>query len=85
MASISRAVSLAESAFPKRASAWDLFFGSRPTQGSSYEPMSSSSLQHLTLKTAFLVALASSRRLSEVHAFSGNPKGYSFKPMAVFL
>ena len=78
--SVSRAVSLAEAAVPKRAPAWDLFLVLDHLKGSPYEPMSSSSLQHLTLKTAFLVALASGRRSSEVHAFSGNPKDYSFEP-----
>ena len=78
--SVSRAVSLAEAAVPNRAPAWDLFLVLDHLKGSPYEPMSSPRLQHLTLKIAFLVALASSRRSSEVHAFSGDPKDDSFEP-----
>ena len=39
-----------------------------------------SSLKHLTLKTAFLVSLASGRRCSEVHALSGLPSDVAFEP-----
>ena len=37
-----------------------------------FEPMKDTDLQHLTLKTAFLLALASSKRCSEIHAWVSN-------------
>ena len=51
--------------------------GSSP---SPYEPLKQSSLKHLTLKTAFLVSLASGRRCSKVHTLSGLPGDVAFKP-----
>ena len=44
-----------------------------------FEPIREISLKNLSLKTAFLVTLASGRRGSEVHAFSGDPKSYAFE------
>ena len=37
-----------------------------------FEPMKDTDLQHLTLKTAFLLALASGKRRSEIHAWVAN-------------
>ena len=37
-----------------------------------FEPMKDTDLKHLTLKTAFLLALASSKRHSEIHAWVAN-------------
>ena len=37
-----------------------------------YEPMKDTDLKHLTLKTAFLLALASGKRRSEIHAWVAN-------------
>ena len=37
-----------------------------------FEPMKDTDLKHLTLKTAFLLALASSKRRSEIHAWVAN-------------
>ena len=37
-----------------------------------FEPMKDSDLKHLTLKTAFLLALASGKRRSEIHAWVAN-------------
>ena len=34
-----------------------------------FEPMKDTDLKHLTLKTAFLLALASGKRRSEIHAW----------------
>ena len=34
-----------------------------------FEPMKGTDLKHLTLKTAFLLALASGKRRSEIHAW----------------
>ena len=35
-----------------------------------YEPLHKASRFHLTLKTVFLLAMATARRVSEIHAFS---------------
>ena len=35
-----------------------------------FEPLGKASLFHLSVKTVFLVTLATARRVSEVHAFS---------------
>ena len=45
-----------------------------------YEPLKQWSLKRLTLKTAFLVSLASGKRCSEVHVLSGLPSDVAFKP-----
>ena len=37
-----------------------------------FEPMKDTDLKHLTLKTAFLLALASGKRCSEIHAWVAN-------------
>ena len=37
-----------------------------------FEPMKDTDLKHLTLKTAFLLALASGKRRSEIHAWVAN-------------
>ncbi len=51
---------------------WDLMIVLRHLMRAPYEPMSGSSLADLTRKTAFLVALASAKRTSELWAFSAN-------------
>ena len=47
---------------------WDLPFVLDALMRHPYEPMEESSLENLTLKTAFLVAVTSGRRVSEIHA-----------------
>ena len=37
-----------------------------------FEPIKDTDLKHLTLKTAFLLALASGKRRSEIHAWVAN-------------
>ena len=37
-----------------------------------FEPMKDSDIKHLTLKTAFLIALASGKRRTEIHAWVAN-------------
>lgn len=49
---------------------WNLAFVLNSLTKAPYEPLSSASLKFLTLKTVFLVTLASGRRRSEVHALS---------------
>ena len=57
----------------RRIPAWDLFLVLASLRGPPYEPLREVPLKFLTLKTAFLVPLASGRRSSEVHALSGLP------------
>lgn len=49
---------------------WDLAVVLKALQLSPFEPLSSTSFQHLSYKCCFLLALASGRRRSEIHAFS---------------
>lgn len=43
-----------------------------------FEPLHKASRLHVTMKTAFLLALASARRRSEIHAFSVDPEHLRF-------
>ena len=45
---------------------------SMSSQKAPFEPMKDTDLKHLTLKTAFLLALASCKRRSEIHAWVAN-------------
>ena len=47
---------------------------------SPYEPLREASLKHLTLKTVFLLAMASAGRRSELQALMFDPKYIQFKP-----
>lgn len=49
---------------------WDLNVVLTRLMGSPFEPMHKASLKHLTLKTAFLIAITSVRRVSELQALS---------------
>ncbi len=49
---------------------WDLPTVLKFLNGSPFEPIQSASLRDLTIKTAFLVAMASGRRCSELHALA---------------
>ena len=51
-----------------RPPAWDLNVVLKHLRGSPYEPLSGASLENLTRKTLFLVALATAARVSEIHA-----------------
>ena len=67
---------------------WDVAFVLESLRGPPYEPLKSSSLKNLTLKTLFLLALASSKRVSELHGLSyevshtrhWREMGFSFVP-----
>ena len=74
-----RGASISQAKSPKRIPAWDLFLVLDYLKRPPFEPIREISIKHLTLKTVFLVTLASGRRGSEVHAFSGNPKSYAFE------
>ena len=47
---------------------WNLSVVLNELTKAPFEPMKDTDLKHLTLKTAFLLALASSKRRSEIHA-----------------
>jgi len=49
---------------------WELEVVLNYLKGPPFEPLRRATLKHLTLKTVFLVTLASGRRCSEVHALS---------------
>ena len=49
---------------------WDLSCVLWSLTKAPYEPLSGASLKYLTLKTVFLLAFATARRRSELHAFS---------------
>ena len=48
---------------------WNLSVVLNELTKAPFEPMKDTDLKHLTLKTAFLLALASSKRRSEIHAW----------------
>ena len=56
------------------------YLKSRPS-----EPMRDSTLKYVTLKTAFLVTLASGRRCSEVHALSASSTVFSRTGVTLIL
>ena len=74
------------------APSWNLPLVLRMLGKSPFEPMSTASLKLKTFKTAFLIAVASGRRCSSLHALSVNrdhmrwdPGGVTLTPAAGFL
>ena len=53
-------------------SKWNLSVVLNELTKAPFEPMKDTDLKHLTLKTAFLLALASGKRRSEIHAWVAN-------------
>ena len=51
---------------------WNLSVVLNELTKAPFEPMKDTDLKHLTLKTAFLLALASGKRRSEIHAWVAN-------------
>ena len=51
---------------------WNLSVVLNELTKASFEPMKDTDLKHLTLKTAFLLALASGKRCSKIHAWVAN-------------
>ena len=51
---------------------WNLSVVLNELTKAPFEPMTDTDLKHLTLKTAFLLALASGKRCSEIHAWVAN-------------
>ena len=69
----------------KLAPTWSINDVLRSLQGSPYEPMDRAPLDALTHKTLFLVAAASARRRSELHALSVKRGFIRFTPAGVHL
>ena len=76
---------LLEARSPRRAPAWDLNLVLSFLKGPQFEPLHSLDLRALTLKTTFLLALASGRRVSGVNHFSGLPKDVGLSPEGSFV
>ena len=51
---------------------WNLYVVLNKLTKAPFEPMKDTDLKHLTLRTAFLLALASSKRRSKIHAWVAN-------------
>ncbi|KAL8565033.1 hypothetical protein ACOMHN_003409 [Nucella lapillus] len=59
---------------------WDLFLVLNSLLVASYEPLVSIQMELLSFKTVFLIALASGRRRSEIHALRGLGQDVGFHP-----
>ena len=59
---------------------WDLCIVLEALSKPPYEPPREAFLKHLTLKTVFLLAMASGRRRSELQALVFDPQYIQFKP-----
>lgn len=77
---IARSLALEESRRPRRIPAWDLYLVLSSLRLAPYEPLESIPFKLLTQKTVFLLALASGRRRSDLHALSGSPSDLAFEP-----
>ena len=75
--SLIRGISQGSSARRVRVPAWDLFLVLAHLRNPPFEPVNTINLKFLTLKTVFLVSLATGRRCSEIHALSG--QGFDIK------
>ena len=60
---------------------WDLAFVLSHMCKAPFEPLDKASLFHLSVKTVFLVTMATARKVSEVHAFSIDPDHLRFSNM----
>ena len=58
---------------------WDLAFVLSTLCKESYETLSKASLIHLTMKTSFLLTMATARRVSEVHALAIDEEHLRFR------
>ena len=75
---VARGLSLREARQPCRTPSWDLFVVLDALRRPPFEPLHSVSFKFLTMKTAFLLSLASGRRRSEIHALSGAKHDIAF-------
>ena len=64
---------------------WSLQLVLRKVKSPSFEPLASTSLQLLTFKTAFLLAVTSVRRASELTALWADPPFIQFHPDKVTI
>ena len=63
-----------------RAPPWDLCLVLRSLTQAPYEPLGQADLKHLSLKTLFLLAVCSVRRVGELHALSVDEQCIAWKP-----
>ena len=68
-----------------RVPAWDLPTVLKALKSSPFEPMETIDLKFITLKTAFLLAVVSARRLGELQAFDVRPQFSSISQSGVVL
>lgn len=59
---------------------WDLSLVLEALRSSPFEPLAEVSLKWLSMKTAFLLAMASAKRVGELHAFSVDGSCFQWKP-----
>ncbi|XP_029937836.1 uncharacterized protein LOC115380768 [Myripristis murdjan] len=59
---------------------WDLAVVLEGLKGPPFEPLEEADLKHLSLKTVLLLALASAKRVSDIHALSTHPSCAQFAP-----
>ena len=78
LSDVIRSMDLEKPAVSRVVPHWDLALVLNSLKKSPFEPLSSCSLKCLTQKTVFLIALASGRRHSEIHAFSSAPGSVKF-------
>lgn len=64
---------------------WDLQLVLQALRGAPFEPLSSRRLGWLTWKTAFLLAVSTAKRVSEIQAFSKADRYYSDTPDGIRL
>ena len=78
----------------RQAAAWDLPLVLQALSKAPFEPMAGSSLRLLSIKTAFLLAVTTAKRVSELHALSISPaclhwkadnSGVTLRPNVSFL
>ncbi len=65
---------------PRTVPPWDLPTILRALKGTPFETLQSTSLRSLSFKTALLLALASVKRVGDLHALSVNPACLEFGP-----
>jgi hypothetical protein len=64
---------------------WDLGIVLTALTEKPYEPLETASIEALTIKTAFLIAMVSSRRVSDLQALSSDPTYLTLNPQSAIL
>lgn len=80
-----RGIAASQVSRPRRVPSWDLFLVLAYLRGPPFEPLNSLNRELLTLKTTFLIMLASGRRASEVNALSGLPQDIAQERDGTFI